>query len=84
MFVFDQLRSKDIPIRVMTAFILCCMLLLTVNLWRLQVASGEDYRVRKENLFFLEERTADARLSGLVCTEMCMGERHTHTPCKCR
>ena len=49
MFVFDQLRSKDIPIRVMTAFILCCMLLLTVNLWRLQVASGEDYRVRQEN-----------------------------------
>jgi len=48
-FVFDQLRSKDIPIRVMTAFILCCMLLLTVNLWRLQVASGEDYRVRQEN-----------------------------------
>ena len=33
----------------MTAFILCCMLLLTVNLWRLQVASGEDYRVRQEN-----------------------------------
>jgi penicillin-binding protein 2 len=25
------------------------MLLLTVNLWRLQVASGEDYRVRQEN-----------------------------------
>ena len=35
--------------RLMTAFILCCMLLLTVNLWRLQVTSGEDYRVRQEN-----------------------------------
>ena len=49
MFVFDQLRSRDIPIRVMTAFILCCMLLLTVSLWRLQVASGDDYRIRQEN-----------------------------------
>jgi len=48
-FVFDQLRSKDIPIRVMTAFILCCMLLLTVKLWRLQVASGDDYRSRQES-----------------------------------
>ena len=35
--------------RLMTAFILCCMLLLMGNLWRLQVASGEDYRVRQEN-----------------------------------
>ena len=49
MFVFDQLRSRDIPIRVMTAFILCCMLLLTVSLWRLQVSAGNDYRDRQEN-----------------------------------
>ena len=49
MFVFDQLRSRDIPIRVMTAFILCCMLLLTVGLWRLQVSAGNDYRDRQEN-----------------------------------
>jgi len=48
-FVFDQLRSRDIPIRVMTVFILCCMLLLTVNLWRLQVSAGNDYRDRQEN-----------------------------------
>ena len=33
----------------MTAFILCCMLLLTVSLWQLQVASGDDYRIRQEN-----------------------------------
>ncbi|MBT5621117.1 MAG: hypothetical protein HOJ65_10175 [Verrucomicrobia bacterium] len=49
MFVFDQLRSRDIPIKVVTAFILCCMLLLTVSLWQLQVASGDDYRIRQEN-----------------------------------
>ena len=49
MFVFDQLRSKDIPIRMMTVFILCCMLLLMVSLWRLQVASGDDYRIRQRN-----------------------------------
>ena len=49
MFVFDQLRSREIPIRVMTAFILCCMLLLTVSLWRLQVSAGNDYRDRQEN-----------------------------------
>ena len=30
MFVFDQLRSKDLPIRLMVIFILCCMLLLPV------------------------------------------------------
>jgi len=48
-FVFDQLRSKDIPIRMMTVFILCCMLLLMVSLWRLQVASGDDYRIRQRN-----------------------------------
>ncbi len=49
MFVFDQLRSKDIPIRMMTVFILCCMLLLMVSLWRLQVSSGDDYRIRQRN-----------------------------------
>ncbi len=49
MFVFDQLRSREIPIRVMTAFILCCMLLLTVSLWRLQVASGSDFSERQQN-----------------------------------
>ena len=48
-FVFDQLRSREIPIRVMTAFILCCMLLLAVSLWRLQVSAGNDYRDRQEN-----------------------------------
>ncbi|SVD48673.1 uncharacterized protein METZ01_LOCUS401527, partial [marine metagenome] len=48
-FVFDQLRSRDIPIRMMTMFILCCMLLLMVSLWRLQVASGDDYRTRQRN-----------------------------------
>ena len=49
MFVFDQLRSREIPIRVMTVFILCCMFLLAVNLWRLQVSAGNDYRHRQEN-----------------------------------
>ena len=49
MFVFDQLRSRDIPIRLMTVFILCCMLLLAASLWRLQVASGNDFRGQQEN-----------------------------------
>ena len=60
MFVFDQLRSKDIPMRLMTAFILCCMLLLMGNLWRLQVASGEDYRVC---LLYTSPSPRDATLS---------------------
>ena len=33
MFVFDQLRSKDLPIRLMVIFILCCLLLLVGKLW---------------------------------------------------
>ena len=49
MFVFDQLRSREIPIRVMTVFILCCMFLLVASLWRLQVASGNDFRERQQN-----------------------------------
>ncbi|MED5381163.1 MAG: penicillin-binding transpeptidase domain-containing protein [Verrucomicrobiota bacterium] len=49
MFIFDQLRSKEIPIRVMTIFILCCMFLLAASLWRLQVASGSDFRDRQQN-----------------------------------
>ena len=49
MFVFDQLRSREIPIRVMTVFILCCMFLLAASLWRLQVASGSDFRERQQN-----------------------------------
>ena len=69
MFVFDQLRSKDIPIRVMTAFILCCMLLLTVNLWRLQVASGEDYRVRQENQSIRAVRLPATRGRILDCNQ---------------
>ena len=44
MFVFDQLRSKDLPIRLMVIFILCCMLLLVGKLWNLQVATAADYR----------------------------------------
>ena len=48
-FIFDQLRSKEIPIRVMTIFILCCMFLLAASLWRLQVASGSDFRDRQQN-----------------------------------
>ena len=69
MFVFDQLRSKDIPIRVMTAFILCCMLLLAVNLWRLQVASGEDYRVRQENQSIRAVRLPATRGRILDCNQ---------------
>ena len=61
MFVFDQLRSRDIPIRVMTAFILCCMLLLTVSLWRLQVSAGNDYRDRQENQSIRAVRLPAAR-----------------------
>ncbi|MBC8244460.1 MAG: hypothetical protein H8E20_08710 [Verrucomicrobia bacterium] len=49
MFIFDQLRCKEIPIRVMTIFILCCMFLLAASLWRLQVASGSDFRDRQQN-----------------------------------
>ena len=48
-FVFDQLRSREIPIRVMTVFILCCMFLLAASLWRLQVASGSDFSERQQN-----------------------------------
>ncbi|HAH97855.1 MAG TPA: hypothetical protein DCO70_00870 [Verrucomicrobiales bacterium] len=33
----------------MTVFILCCMLLLAASLWRLQVASGNDFRGQQEN-----------------------------------
>ena len=49
MFIFDQLRSREIPIRMMTIFILCCMFLLAASLWRLQVASGSDFRDRQQN-----------------------------------
>ena len=49
MFIFDQLRSREIPIRMMTIFILCCMFLLATSLWRLQVASGSDFRDRQQN-----------------------------------
>ena len=49
MFVFDQLRSKDLPIRLMVIFILCCMLLLVGKLWNLQVATAADYRSQQEN-----------------------------------
>jgi len=48
-FIFDQLRSREIPIRMMTIFILCCMFLLAASLWRLQVASGSDFRDRQQN-----------------------------------
>ncbi|MBS33610.1 MAG: hypothetical protein CMO68_04300 [Verrucomicrobiales bacterium] len=33
----------------MTIFILCCMFLLAASLWRLQVASGSDFRDRQQN-----------------------------------
>ena len=49
MFVFDQLRSKDLPIRLMVIFILCCMLLLVGKLWNLQLATAADYRSQQEN-----------------------------------
>ena len=49
MFIFDQLRSREIPIRMMTIFILCCMFLLAASLWRLQIASGSDFRDRQQN-----------------------------------
>lgn len=49
MFVFDQLRSKDISIRLMVIFILCCMFLLVAKLWKLQVATSADYRSQQEN-----------------------------------
>ncbi|MEE2947076.1 MAG: penicillin-binding transpeptidase domain-containing protein [Verrucomicrobiota bacterium] len=49
MFIFDQLRSREIPIRVMTIFILCCMFLLAASLWRLQVTSGNNFRDRQHN-----------------------------------
>ena len=49
MFVFDQLRSKDLPLRLMVIFILCCMLLLVGKLWKLQVATAADFRNQQEN-----------------------------------
>jgi penicillin-binding protein 2 len=48
-FIFDQLRSREITIRVMTIFILCCMFLLAASLWRLQVASGNSFRDQQQN-----------------------------------
>ena len=49
MFIFDQIRSKDIPIKLIVLFILCCFLLLSSKLWRLQISTGDRFQIRQEN-----------------------------------
>ncbi|MDP6893572.1 MAG: penicillin-binding transpeptidase domain-containing protein [Verrucomicrobiota bacterium] len=49
MFIFDQLRSKDIPIKVIVLFILCCFLVLAAKLWELQVSAVVSFQNRQEN-----------------------------------
>ena len=49
MFIFDQLRSKDIPIKIMVLFIICCFLVLAAKLWKLQVSAAVSFQSRQEN-----------------------------------
>ena len=49
MFIFDQLRSKDIPIKIIVIFILCCFLVLVAKLWKLQVSTAVSFQDRQEN-----------------------------------
>ena len=49
MFIFDQLRSKDVPVKIMVLFIICCFLLLSAKLWALQVSASVSFQDRQEN-----------------------------------
>ena len=49
MFIFDQLRSKDVPVKIMVLFIICCFLLLSAKLWTLQVSASVSFQDRQEN-----------------------------------
>ena len=49
MLLFDQLRSKDAPIKISVLFILFCFLLLAAKLWKLQVSSTTSFQSRQEN-----------------------------------
>ena len=49
MFIFDQLRSKDVPVKIMVLFIIFCFLLLSAKLWTLQVSSSVSFQDRQEN-----------------------------------
>ena len=49
MFLFDQLRSKDAPIKISVLFLLFCFLLLAAKLWKLQVSSTTSFQSRQEN-----------------------------------
>ena len=49
MFIFDQLRSKDMPIKIMVIFILCCFFVLAFKLWGLQVSTAVSFQSRQEN-----------------------------------